>query len=89
MKKVIAKEIMVTVESPKGSIWRQALNVKNGNVKKALADYRKMLGRGYLLCDYYVSRSEEVEVDNPGHKPEPKYEQMTLDECMKEEKWKH
>jgi len=45
-------KIKVVVETPSGTTWEQVLVVKE-SVKKTIADYKKTLGKGYLICSWW------------------------------------
>ena len=80
--KTIIHSIKVIVEAPYGRTWHQEIEVKDNNVGEAIAKYKKSLGKGYMICDWYKCKYEEVEVAEP--KPvepveeEVHYQQMSI-----------
>ena len=75
--KVIIHSIKVIVEAPDGHTWHQEIEVKDNNVGKAIEGYKKVLGKGYLICDWYRWNYEEVEVPEPQDE-EVHYQQMSI-----------
>jgi len=63
--KTIIHSIKVIVEAPYGRTWHQEIEVKDNNVGKAIDNYKKVLGKGYRICDWYKCNYEEVEVAEP------------------------
>lgn len=77
--KTIIHSIKVIVEAPDGHTWDQEIEVKDNNVGEAIDKYEKVLGKGYIICDWYKWNYEEVEVAEP--KPveeEVHYQQMSI-----------
>lgn len=50
------KRLFVLVEAPDGHTWEQEIEWRAGeSVKTAIGRCKKMLGRGYWICDWYIA----------------------------------
>lgn len=51
------KRLFVIIEAPSGYSWEQEIEWRPlETVKTALSRCKKMLGRGYIICNWYIVR---------------------------------
>lgn len=46
--------IMLIIECPNGTTFEQKISLNGQTVSKAIASYRKKLGKNYMICDWYA-----------------------------------
>ena len=49
------RTLIVVIEAPDGHTWKQKIDWRSGeSVKTAIGRYKKMLGKSYWICDWYI-----------------------------------
>ena len=52
----MGKRLYCIVERPDGTTFEQEIDWREGeSVKTALGRYKKMLGKSYWICDWYIA----------------------------------